>query len=339
MKMFRTIAFAAVLASASAADKKNIRGASAFERMLRADFGTKCESNPVCAALGLEGACCPSADGVMLDCCNRSCEAHSACEGLGEPENCCPTPDGVELACCDHTEKLAESQHQCGFHPRCADVPLADACCPTTEGVFLDCCLNKPANPMDPRNPQVDNSLPKPPTDPTDPVVDNSLPTDCSLFPACAAQGLTGECCNTVDGVYLDCCKEEQPTNMCSSHLACGGLEGACCPTSEGVFLDCCDNNPMDPRNPQVDNSLPKPPTDPTDPVVDNSLPTDCSLFPACAAQGLTGECCNTVDGVYLDCCNEEQPTNMCSSHSACAGLEGACCPTSEGVFLDCCDA
>ena len=118
--------------------------------MLQEDLGATCGVNPVCAAMGLEGACCPTADGVMLDCCNRGCEVHDACSGLAE--SCCPTPDGVELECCDHTEELAKllsgknPSDKCSSHPTCAGLGLEGVCCPTVDGVFLDCC--EPTDPV-----------------------------------------------------------------------------------------------------------------------------------------------------------------------------------------------
>ena len=142
MKVTQTTTFlATALFFGNTSANKNIRGTTAFERMLQDDLGTQCSLNPVCAAMGLEGACCPSADGVMLDCCEtRSCDAQAACEGLAG--SCCPTTDGVELECCDHTEALAELLHgdKCAAHANCAALGLEDACCPTADGIFLDCC-------------------------------------------------------------------------------------------------------------------------------------------------------------------------------------------------------
>merc|ERR550525_472618 len=67
---------------------------------------------------------------------------------------------------------------------------------------------------------------------------------------------------------------------------------------------------------------------------------SSCSVHKKCVAAGLTGECCPTIDGVTLDCCDKPPPDEKsCASHSACvtAGLTGQCCPTKDGVTLDCC--
>ena len=129
--------------------KGKFRGTKNFERMMRYDLGDKCEDNHVCAEMGLEGACCPTIDGLFLDCCNRECSAHSECSELAG--NCCPTIDNVDLECCDHQPAL-ESLRQfrtagqnktisplCSAHEKCAHLTGTD-CCPTADGVMLDCC-------------------------------------------------------------------------------------------------------------------------------------------------------------------------------------------------------
>jgi len=137
----KVLTLALLFCSTSASNA--IRGTADFERMLQSDLGTTCGANPVCAKLGLEGECCPSADGQYLDCCNRSCQRHAECNSLAE--NCCPTLDGVELDCCDHQAELAaigtgrSKGASCSAYDKCAH--LADDCCPTAEGVMLDCCV------------------------------------------------------------------------------------------------------------------------------------------------------------------------------------------------------
>lgn len=83
---------------------------------------------------------------------------------------------------------------------------------------------------------------------------------------------------------------------------------------------------------------------------------SSCSANPDCAALGLAGpECCPTVDGVSLYCCDNFVPTgpaptpamppatnvgSSCSSNPQCArlNLTGECCPTTDGVDLYCCE-
>jgi len=83
-----------------------------------------------------------------------------------------------------------------------------------------------------------------------------------------------------------------------------------------------------------------------------------CSANPECAALNLAGpDCCPTVDGVILYCCENFVPTSTtpaptpslppapnagttCSSNPQCdrLKLEGECCPTLDNVLLYCCD-
>jgi len=140
----------------------------------------------------------------------------------------------------------------------------------------------------------------------------------CSDNAACAVLGLTGACCPTAEGNYLDCCSGSSQANVapqCSAHAACTGLSGECCPTQDGVFLECC--------------------------YSDAALPVAaCDAYPACQAAGLTGLCCATAEGVYLECCDGlAQQATQCSAHGACGGLLGECCPTKDGIFLECCNA
>jgi len=92
------------------------------------------------------------------------------------------------------------------------------------------------------------------------------------------------------------------------------------------VFLGCCGAI-----------QLPPPPSPP--PTTDPS----CSAHPACAALSLTGDCCPTVDDVFLGCCADAPPPTQasCSAHPACAALSltGDCCPTVDDVFLGCCSS
>jgi len=74
---------------------------------------------------------------------SASCAAHSACSGLAG--DCCPTTDGVQLDCCSAHLEVAEvyDYSDCNENYRCADIGLPGKCCPTTGGVFLDCCSHE----------------------------------------------------------------------------------------------------------------------------------------------------------------------------------------------------
>ena len=76
-----------------------------------------CSAYAECAGFGLVGNCCPTFQGVMLDCCGESvwptggaaCRAHQTCATLGLDGYCCPTPDGVTLGCCEGVGPLLNS--------------------------------------------------------------------------------------------------------------------------------------------------------------------------------------------------------------------------------------
>eukprot|EP00980_Cylindrotheca_fusiformis_P018056 scaffold5780_cov102-Cylindrotheca_fusiformis.AAC.3 len=408
-----------------------------------------CSANPVCAGLGLEGECCPTTSGLILDCCDSSpvnaptnapvtnppipplpiptlspvapavqaqCASNSVCASLGLEGQCCPTTEGVTLDCCN-----PPVQAQCESNPVCASLGLEGQCCPTTDGVTLDCCNQQAPSPSGP--PAMLPSL-KPTQNPT-------LSTQCSANAVCANLGLEGECCPTIEGIFLDCCTADSgnapsdPPSVfmepeCSANEVCADLQldGLCCPTVDGVMLACCNaqsglqtslpsdfpsavpsfstlpsNEPTGlpsaaPTISQSDVPSQVPSTPPSEnpsiavsevPSGSPSLsfaptfPAECSENQECAALGLTGLCCPTIDNVILECCNGEpssQPTfsvslapsdfpsqapseslnpsemlslsfaptssSECSENQECKalGLTGLCCPTIDNVFV-----
>lgn len=81
-----------------------IKGEDDIHRILRTGANkAKCSANLACAAKKLTGDCCPTKNGVNLDCCkikSAKCNANTACKNLGLQGDCCPTKDGVLLSCC-----------------------------------------------------------------------------------------------------------------------------------------------------------------------------------------------------------------------------------------------
>ncbi|CAB9503831.1 expressed unknown protein [Seminavis robusta] len=118
------------------------RGTLEFEqRMLQSDEGRWCSKNVVCRAEGLDGACCPTVDGVYLDCCERRCYENLRCDGL--QGDCCPTKEGDYLDCCRlNPEQRTWNQNlaSCQRAPKCAAMGHQGNCCPTKQGRHLDCC-------------------------------------------------------------------------------------------------------------------------------------------------------------------------------------------------------
>jgi hypothetical protein len=100
------------------------------------------------------------------------------------------------------------------------------------------------------------------PTDPPTPEPRSPAATtaqaasECAQNPACAAQGLTGQCCPTMDDWTLTCCGGEIEES-CTQNPQCNalGLNGACCPTIDDKWLDCCEVVPDECLNPTNDTS------------------------------------------------------------------------------------
>jgi hypothetical protein len=192
----------------------------------------------------------------------------------------------------------------------------------------------------------------------------------CAATPACAANGLAGDCCPTKDGVYLKCCNAAE----CSAAPACAalGLSGNCCPTSDNIFLSCCSGSALSARSSSSSSSSSSSDVSAEVEVPDVSGSTRAVVCPA--NYNCNGHCMHVKhenvdtwpdgfkypqDGVFchedktnMDKCSKEDiycmanptpppPSNttQCSAYPACAGLDGDCCPTKDGVTLKCCAA
>lgn len=170
----------------------------------------------------------------------------------------------------------------CSLYPACDG--LDGNCCSTDAGIDLFCCEGSDGS--------------------------------CQAHSACAAEGLLGECCPTIDidNVFLDCC--ENSFSKCEARGNCSHLAGDCCPTESGVFLDCCHN----------DQSL----AEFTFPEISGLQ--SCSAHAECS--NLAGDCCPTESGVFLYCCEKIAP--QCQLHPKCAAeeLADSCCPTAEGMSV-----
>jgi hypothetical protein len=190
-----------------------------------------CQDNAACVLANLTGACCPTATGEFLACCNRkpnNCAAHSGCAHL--VGNCCPTEAGTYLDCCSNNSTKPDTngtvpdsngtvpgtngtnneiQALCSSHPKCAG--LEGECCPTKSNVFLYCC--------------------------------DKYRDTCATHSKCANLGLVGQCCPAENGTFLGCC--ERDFAACSANPACEaeGKSGNCCPRNNGKFEDCCLND------------------------------------------------------------------------------------------------
>merc|ERR1719159_942907 len=88
-----------------------------------------CSAHPRCAHLA--GACCPTAAGIHLSCCESGAPVASL-----PPPPPLPLPPPPSPPPPSPLPPLASGS--CSAHPRCAH--LAGACCPTAAGIRLACC-------------------------------------------------------------------------------------------------------------------------------------------------------------------------------------------------------
>lgn len=123
--------------------------------------GTECSRFPACNQSGLtDGACCPTAEGTMLGCCQGAVETivndpplmgsecihFPRCVELGlTGGNCCPSRQGAMMDCCTHQNsshtQVATKEALCVNNARCEKLGLrTGACCPDMFGTYLDCC-------------------------------------------------------------------------------------------------------------------------------------------------------------------------------------------------------
>ena len=86
----------------------------------------------------------------------------------------------------------------------------------------------------------------------------------------------------------------------CAENKACAalGLTGNCCPASSGAFLGCCD------KAQSGGNSNPLPSNAETKSETTTGGSSSCVENKRCTDLGLTGFCCPTPEGNSLDCCN-----------------------------------
>jgi beta-glucanase (GH16 family) len=103
----------------------------------------------------------------------------------------------------------SNDEAECDAQPRCAALDLAGVCCPTIDAVYLDCCDNRPINP-------------------------NSEAGFCN-------DGIDNDNDGLFDCEDPDCANDEMCRADCVAIGTCAGLSGQCCPTIDSIFLDCCD--------------------------------------------------------------------------------------------------
>eukprot|EP00913_Durusdinium_trenchii_P003935 g3644.t1 len=78
-----------------------------------------CQAAPGCAALELQGECCPNPEGVTLDCCQLArCSSHPQCASLGLGGDCCPNTEAERGL--HHAGSRRQRPDECDLGERCA---------------------------------------------------------------------------------------------------------------------------------------------------------------------------------------------------------------------------
>jgi len=107
--------------------------------------------------------------------------------------------------------------------------------------------------------------------------------------------------------------------SACEVHPDCVdlGLSGECCPTPEGVNLGCCQSPKISESTEGSEPALAPSPTTSTPPPASNGEEMDdsagatsassCEAHISCLDLGLRGECCPTLQGNTLGCCDDGQ--------------------------------
>ena len=140
-----------------------------------------CSANAQCKAQGLDGACCPTTDGVFLGCCQTGTSTMDEWRAYTL----------ADLAILDKNAAwdLALSLPNFGPGNSRANVLFWAASRPPPQTNF-DLAAVATANATG-RN--------------------MTLKSACAVNSACDALGMTGECCPNYDGAYLGCCAKISP--------------------------------------------------------------------------------------------------------------------------------
>lgn len=98
-------------------------------------------------------------------------------------------------------------------------------------------------------------------------------------------------------------------SSACEVHSGCVdlGLSGECCPTSSGIVLGCCGDGDGDSSSSESNEAADK--TTNADDSGEgergsNISGSSCSFHPQCVDAGLSGDCCPTDAGSFLECCS-----------------------------------
>ena len=103
------------------------------------------------------------------------------------------------------SNSMSSSSSACELHPDCVDLGLSGECCPTAEGTMLGCCGGSNGD-----SSGASNEAPPTATEATEKSSGeesgSSTSGSCLEHPNCVDAELTGLCCPTEAGDFLECC-------------------------------------------------------------------------------------------------------------------------------------
>jgi beta-glucanase (GH16 family) len=101
-----------------------------------------CSLHPMCVEAGVQGLCCPTDNGVMLECCTPA-PSPDVDGGNTKP----PSPSANNGDKNNNTNTGGGSVEvllRCMENPKCEALGLDGVCCPTKDEKYLDCCQAVP---------------------------------------------------------------------------------------------------------------------------------------------------------------------------------------------------
>ena len=159
-----------------------------------------CEVHSGCVDLGLSGECCPTSGGLTLGCCQES-----GSEGSEEQEAPAPSPSSSSSE--GKKESTGEAAAaSCEAHFNCVEVGLSGDCCPTASGIILGCCGDGGGDISSSESNEAADKTTNADDSGEGESGNNISGSSCSVHPQCADAGLTGNCCPTDAGNFLECC-------------------------------------------------------------------------------------------------------------------------------------
>ena len=104
------------------------------------------------------------------------------------------------------SNSTSSSSSACELHPDCVDLGLSGECCPTSDGTMLGCCGGSNGDSSVENNEAVPTAAETTKESSGEESGSSTSGSSCSAHPQCVDAELTGRCCPTEAGDFLECC-------------------------------------------------------------------------------------------------------------------------------------